>query len=246
MNIIKKTLMRLTYKHPSSVYKPINDDERGRLIDIIRKSIHLYRITEPKNKNKNNREKVIKLDVFKIVPIQIIVLNNAIALTKEAKWLRLRGYYARAFVLAKLAQEEYGKIYLLDSAALYYLVTAPDDLWKELWQMWRDHKMKSFMMKLPFGLEIKDYIKWTDEEEEQKLGAIYVEFDENGCFIPERKIKKPIVDRMIDICDYSEVHIKAKLRDVPLMNKNGSPGLGVDSMLQIHSDVLLGKYNTKN
>ena len=223
MNWFKKFWLRLSYRHPGVKVKALSGEKRGQAITLYRKTLQ--------DGGRQNKKKVQEtLTLCQIAAGQESVFVNAKALIKEAKWLRLKRSYARAFALAKLAQEELGKLYLLDYAAMLAFVDADNNVWTPFWKSWRDHKAKSFFMKLPFAPNMGGPER-IDAEENAKLSALYVEFEEGAFVSPAKAISRGMMNEMLDICDVSVIHARSKFRDTPLLNKDGSPGPRLEALL---------------
>lgn len=223
MNWFQKFKLRITYRHPGVNRRRLSGDERARAIELCRGKLGEGKKHKPVGKYET-------LTLEQIAFGQKVVFENATALIKDAKWLRLKRSYARAFALAKLAQEELGKISLLDSVVLLAFIGAKESEWAPFWRLWRDHKGKSFFVKLPFSPDVMTPER-INYEEEAKLAALYVEIKGGSFSVPDQSISCAMLDEMLDICDASVIHIKAKFRDMPLVNRDGSPGPGVEGML---------------
>lgn len=223
MTWFQKFMLKLTYRHPGVNRKRLPDDERARAIELCRSKLS-------EGKKHKSGAKYETLTLAQIAFGQKVVFENAIALLRDSKWLRLKGSCARAFALAKLAQEELGKISLLDSVALLAFIGAKESEWGPFWKLWRDHKGKSFFVKLPFSPEVMTQER-IDYEEEAKLAALYVEIKDGSFSVPDQSISRAMLDEMLDICDVSVIHIKAKFKDVPLLNRDGSPGPRIEGLL---------------
>jgi AbiV family abortive infection protein len=213
----------MTYRHPGVNRRLLSIDERARAIELCRS-----KLGEGKKHKAGGKYEALTLE--QIAFGQKVVFENATALIRDAKWLRLKRSYARAFALAKLAQEELGKISLLDSVVLLAFVGAKESEWAPFWRLWRDHKGKSFFVKLPFSPEVMTPER-INYEEEAKLAALYVEIKDGSFSVPDQSISRAMVDEMLDICDVGVIHIKAKFRDVPLLNRDGSSGPGIEGLL---------------
>lgn len=223
MNWFQKFKLRMTYRHPGVNRRLLSIDERARAIELCRS-----KLGEGKKHKAGGKYNALTLE--QIAFGQKVVFENATALIRDAKWLRLKRSYARSFALAKLAQEELGKISLLDSVVLLAFVGAKESEWAPFWRLWRDHKGKSFFVKLPFSPEVMTPER-INYEEEAKLAALYVEIKDGSFSVPDQSISRAMVDEMLDICDVGVIHIKAKFRDVPLLNRDGSSGPGIEGLL---------------
>lgn len=232
MNWLRRWWLGQTYQHPSKDFKRLTPAEREEAVEQFRQML-----SKEKGGSAPKRAPApFKPSLHQIAFTQLSVALNASTLTAEARWLRLRGFYARAFVLAKIAQEEFGKIYLLDQAALLVVVQGEDKSWKGFWQSWKNHKHKSYFMKMPFapnGLS-KERL---DYEEDVKLAALYVEFGENRISVPPLVVTREMADEMIEICEWSRIHAFAKLRDLPVIDATNGPGPGVEALLSTFLQV---------
>lgn len=237
MNWIRKFWLRLTYTHPSARYRRLTDEQRAQAIGFLRDDFARTAQTLS-NRKRKEAYRIEKLTLKEIALGEKKVFKNAVALTNEAKWLCLRGFYSRAFVLAKLAQEEFGKIYLLDQAAMLTTIEADNISWVPFWDLWRNHKGKSFFMKLPFGLGLEPDER-INMEESAKLSALYVEFQNGDFTSPAKCVSRDLVNQMIDICDVSIIHARAKFRDLPLIDASGEAGPWIESFLSTYLKVKL-------
>lgn len=229
MNCFEKLWLRLTYKHPGLKVGALTGERRAR-------AIALYRDSLQETRKKQQGKTFETLSLKQIAIGQEAVFANALELIKDAKRLRRVKSYARAYALAKLAQEEIGKIYLLDLAAMLAFVDAKNADWAPFWRAWRDHKTKSLFMKLPFAPHAINSER-IDAEENAKLAALYVEIDHGEFTIPSLAATKEMTDNMLEICDRSVIHARAKFRDTPLFEKDGRPGPRIDGILATFMDA---------
>lgn len=155
-----------------------------------------------------------------------IVFLNGVGLFEDAKLLYHHQRYARSLALAKLSQEEFGKVFLLDQAALYAHQKSGRAEWKGFWASWNDHTAKSNLAKAPFGAP-EALFWWSKLEDLAKMRALYVEYKDGIFTVPDFDVTKAMAMRMLVICGHLQKHIREKLKERPLAEKDGSPGKGL-------------------
>lgn len=119
-------------------------------------------------------------------------LLNSLALLDDAEALAEQRRWPRAFALAVLAGEEFGKV-MMCLGALGNPRADEDDYWHEFWQRFTGHRPKYenvFNMATAFLEEDaatemrKQAVEHTQADQEMKMAAFYVDYTNDGLSLP--------------------------------------------------------------
>jgi AbiV family abortive infection protein len=166
-----------------------------------------------------------------------IIFENACSLLDEAKYLFNKGKLARSFALAKLAQEEFCKIFLLDLAAIIPRIDGDEKSIRGVWKMWRNHEGKSFYLKFILGPR-EGLLAAAKLEELYKLDALYVDYRDGKFSDPRQVITRSHASYLLEVGNLIREHMTPKLRDKPLVDAAGNPGKGYDSFVKTREEVM--------